>query len=134
MALRMTRSSSAGSSGRVVRTEGGVSRRWALMTATSLSRGKGVEAASTTSLVRHSLRTATRFSSSPSGTLEATRLALVEPPRKLFPPEPFRYVGGSLIRRALVAKDAAEDEGRQPTARTRLVASLPRRLGLRLPR
>ena len=65
---------------------------------------------------------------------ERTRLALVEPPRKSFPPEPFRYVGGSLIRRALVAKDAAEDAGR-PTGRlTRLVASLPRRLGLRLPR
>lgn len=65
---------------------------------------------------------------------DRTRLAIVEPPRKLFPPEPFRYVGGSVIRRALVAKDAAEDEGRQPNAPTRIVASLPRRLGLRLPR
>src|SRR5688572_2651366 len=65
---------------------------------------------------------------------ERTRLALVEPGRKLFPPEPFRYVGGSLIRRALMAKDAAEDAGREPSAPTRLVASLPRRLGLRLPR
>jgi glycine/D-amino acid oxidase-like deaminating enzyme len=65
---------------------------------------------------------------------ERTQLAVVDPPRKLFPPEPFRYVGGSLIRRALMAKDAAEDEGREPAAPTRLVASLPRRLGLRLPR
>ena len=65
---------------------------------------------------------------------ERTRLALVEPARKLFPPEPFRYVGGSLIRRALMAKDAAEDDGREPAAPTRLVATLPRRLGLRLPR
>jgi glycine/D-amino acid oxidase-like deaminating enzyme len=65
---------------------------------------------------------------------ERTSLALVEPGRKLFPPEPFRYVGGSLIRRALVAKDAAEDAGSAPSAATRLVASLPRRLGLRLPR
>jgi len=65
---------------------------------------------------------------------ERTRLALVEPGRKLFPPEPFRYVGGSLIRRALMAKDTAEDAGREPSAPTRLVASLPRRLGLRLPR
>ena len=65
---------------------------------------------------------------------ERTRLALIEPSRKLFPPEPFRYVGGSLIRRALMAKDAAEDAGREPNAPTRLVASLPRRLGLRLPR
>ena len=65
---------------------------------------------------------------------ERTRLALVEPERKLFPPEPFRYVGGSLIRRALMAKDAAEDAGREPSAPTSFVASLPRRLGLRLPR
>ena len=65
---------------------------------------------------------------------ERTRLALVDPPRKLFPPEPFRYAGGSLIRRALVAKDAAEDEGREPSAPTRFVASLPGRLGLHLPR
>ena len=45
---------------------------------------------------------------------ERTSLAIVEPARKLFPPEPLRYVGGSLIRRALLAKDAAEDAGREP--------------------
>ena len=65
---------------------------------------------------------------------ERTALAIVEPPRKLFPPEPFRYAGGSLIRRALVAKDAAEDDGREASAPIRVLASLPRRLGLRLPR
>jgi glycine/D-amino acid oxidase-like deaminating enzyme len=65
---------------------------------------------------------------------ERTALAIVEPEQKLFPPEPFRYVGGSLIRRALMAKDAAEDAGREPNAPTRFVASLPRRLGLHLPR
>jgi glycine/D-amino acid oxidase-like deaminating enzyme len=65
---------------------------------------------------------------------ERTRLALVEPARRLFPPEPFRYAGGSVIRRALIRKDAAEDEGREPGAATAFVASLPRRLGLHLPR
>jgi len=65
---------------------------------------------------------------------ERTRLALVEPDRKLFPPEPFRYAGGSAIRRALLAKDAAEDEGRESGVAASLLASLPRRLGLRLPR
>ncbi len=65
---------------------------------------------------------------------ERTRLALVEPGRALFPPEPLRYAGGAAIRRALLAKDAAEDEGRAPGAMTALVASLPRRLGLNLPR
>ena len=65
---------------------------------------------------------------------ERTSLPIVEPGRKLFPPEPLRYVGGSLIRRALMAKDAAEDAGRRPGSATAFVASLPRRLGLRLPR
>jgi glycine/D-amino acid oxidase-like deaminating enzyme len=65
---------------------------------------------------------------------ERTALAIVDPPRKLFPPEPFRYGGGSVIRRALLAKDAAEDAGRRPGRLTELVATLPRRLGLRLPR
>lgn len=65
---------------------------------------------------------------------ERTSLALVEPSRKLFPPEPFRYAGGAMIRRALVAKDEAEDEGRTPGRLTGFVATLPRRLGLRLPR
>ena len=65
---------------------------------------------------------------------EWSSLALVDPPRKSFPPEPFRYAGGALIRRALIAKDAAEDEGRRPGRLTAFVASLPRRLGLHLPR
>jgi glycine/D-amino acid oxidase-like deaminating enzyme len=63
-----------------------------------------------------------------------TSLAIVEPGRKLFPPEPFKYVGGSVIRRALLRKDASEDEGREPDAMTRFVAALPQRLGLHLPR
>jgi hypothetical protein len=65
---------------------------------------------------------------------ERTALAIVEPSRKLFPPEPFKYVGGSMIRRALLRKDAAEDEGREPDPVTAFVAALPYRLGLRLPR
>ena len=65
---------------------------------------------------------------------ELTRLALVEPDRKLMPPEPLRWAGGSLIRAALVRKDAAEDAGRTPDPVTSVVASLPRRLGLHLPR
>jgi glycine/D-amino acid oxidase-like deaminating enzyme len=65
---------------------------------------------------------------------ELTRLALVNPERKLMPPEPLRWAGGSLIRAALVRSDAAEDAGRRPGPVTRLVAGLPRRLGLRLPR
>jgi glycine/D-amino acid oxidase-like deaminating enzyme len=65
---------------------------------------------------------------------ERTALAIVEPKRKLFPPEPFKYVGGSLIRQALLRKDAAEDRGESPDAVTAFVAALPYRLGLHLPR
>ena len=65
---------------------------------------------------------------------ELTRLALVDPDRKLMPPEPLRWAGGSLIRSALVRADRAEDEGRAAGPATRFVAGLPRRLGLRLPR
>jgi len=63
-----------------------------------------------------------------------TRLALVDPERKLMPPEPLRWAGGSLIRSALVRADRAEDAGRAADFTTRFVAGLPRRLGLRLPR
>jgi glycine/D-amino acid oxidase-like deaminating enzyme len=65
---------------------------------------------------------------------ERTALPIVDPDGKLFPPEPFCYLGGSLIRRALVAKDGAEDEGRPPGRLTAFTASLPQRLGLNLPR
>jgi glycine/D-amino acid oxidase-like deaminating enzyme len=65
---------------------------------------------------------------------EHTALAIVEPARKLFPPEPFKYVGGSLIRQALLRKDAAEDRGEAPDPVTAFVAALPYRLGLHLPR
>lgn len=65
---------------------------------------------------------------------EVTALAIVEPERRLFPPEPLRCLGGSLIRAALVRADAAEDAGGPPDRVTRFATSLPRRLGLRLPR
>ena len=65
---------------------------------------------------------------------DLTRLALVDPDRKLMPPEPLRWAGGSVVRKALVRADGAEDEGRRPEPVTRFVAGLPRRLGLRLPR
>jgi glycine/D-amino acid oxidase-like deaminating enzyme len=63
-----------------------------------------------------------------------TGLAVVEPEPKLFPPEPFRWVGGTMARAALVRRDDAHDRGREPDPLTAFVASLPRRLGLRLPR
>ena len=63
-----------------------------------------------------------------------TGLAIVDPESKAMPPEPLRWAGGSAIRAALVRRDSAYDRGREPDALTAFVASLPRRLGLRLPR
>ncbi len=63
-----------------------------------------------------------------------TGLAIVEPDRKFFPPEPLRWLGGTAIRAALVRRDDAYDRGAEPDPLTGFVASLPRRLGLRLPR
>ena len=65
---------------------------------------------------------------------EITRLAIVDPDRKLFPPEPLRFIGGTAIRGALVRRDDAHDRGDAPDPLTGFVSSLPRRLGLRLPR
>jgi hypothetical protein len=65
---------------------------------------------------------------------ELTALAIVEPNRKLMPPEPLRWVGGSLIRAALVRRDDANDRDHSPDPVTGFIASLPRRVGLRLPR
>jgi glycine/D-amino acid oxidase-like deaminating enzyme len=55
------------------------------------------------------------------------------PPRR-FPPEPARFAGGSLIRAALVRRDDAEARGERIDPVTGFIASLPRRLGLHLPR
>ncbi|HEY6760812.1 MAG TPA: FAD-binding oxidoreductase [Baekduia sp.] len=55
------------------------------------------------------------------------------PPRS-FPPEPARFVGGSVIRAALVRRDDAEARGEGVDPVTGFVAGLPRRLGLHLPR
>jgi glycine/D-amino acid oxidase-like deaminating enzyme len=65
---------------------------------------------------------------------ETTRLAIVDPDRKLFPPEPLRFLGGTTIRAALVRRDDAHDRGATPDPLTGFVSALPRRLGLRLPR
>ena len=61
-----------------------------------------------------------------------TRLPLVTRSVPRLPPEPFRHVGGGLIRRAIMACEAAEEQGRRPRAAARAVAAVPRVLGLEL--
>jgi glycine/D-amino acid oxidase-like deaminating enzyme len=63
---------------------------------------------------------------------EWTRLPLVHRRIRRLPPEPFNFLGGSLVRTALLAAEEAEEAGRRPPPGARIVASLPRRLGLRV--
>ncbi len=51
---------------------------------------------------------------------EWTECPLVRPAERSFPPEPFRMIGSKLIRSALLAKDAADDEGRPPSFAAKL--------------
>lgn len=48
------------------------------------------------------------------------------------PPEPLRYWGGRAIRRAIIACEEAEEQGRPPSPLASAVASLPRLFGLRI--
>jgi glycine/D-amino acid oxidase-like deaminating enzyme len=63
---------------------------------------------------------------------EWTRLPLADRIVPRLPPEPFRRLGGGLVRRAIMACDAAEEQGRRPPALARAGAGLPRLLGLEL--
>jgi glycine/D-amino acid oxidase-like deaminating enzyme len=63
-----------------------------------------------------------------------SRLAIVEPPPVRVPPEPLRYIGGTIVRAALLRRERLEEEGRRPDTLTRLVAGLPERLGIHVGR
>ena len=63
---------------------------------------------------------------------EWTRLPLATRRVPTLPPEPFRRLGGGLIRAAILSVEEAQDAGRRPRVAARAVASLPRRLGLRI--
>jgi glycine/D-amino acid oxidase-like deaminating enzyme len=63
---------------------------------------------------------------------EWTRLPLADRTVPHLPPEPFRRLGGALVRRAIMACEAAEEQGRRPPALARAGAGLPRLLGLEL--
>jgi glycine/D-amino acid oxidase-like deaminating enzyme len=62
------------------------------------------------------------------------RLAYVSPEPLRVPPEPFRFIGGSIIRRAIVRKEAALERAERPGALTRLVAGIPERIGIHVGR
>lgn len=63
-----------------------------------------------------------------------TALPLVGPSPRLLPPEPLRVAGGEAIRVALDRKERAEEAGRAPSRAVRVVAALPRLLGVEIGR
>jgi glycine/D-amino acid oxidase-like deaminating enzyme len=63
-----------------------------------------------------------------------TRLAIVDPPPVRVPPEPLRYLGGRIVRAALLRRERLEEEERRPDPVTRLVAGLPERIGIHIGR
>ena len=63
---------------------------------------------------------------------DATRLPMVDPKPRLFPPDPIRTLGAALVRRAVIAGDAAAELGRRSNPVVEAIARLPRRLGYRL--
>jgi glycine/D-amino acid oxidase-like deaminating enzyme len=60
---------------------------------------------------------------------DATRLPIVNRKARLFPPEPFRSIGAAVIRRAIIAKETAEERGVRPNPLASAIARVPRRMG-----
>ncbi|HSS94051.1 MAG TPA: FAD-binding oxidoreductase [Candidatus Dormibacteraeota bacterium] len=60
---------------------------------------------------------------------DAMRLPIVRAPARLFPPQPLRALGAAVVRRAIIAKDTAEERGARSNPLADAVARLPRRFG-----
>ncbi len=65
---------------------------------------------------------------------DATRLGFIAPDLIRVPPEPFRYIGGTIIRRAILRKEQALERAEKPGLITRLVAGIPERIGIHVGR
>jgi glycine/D-amino acid oxidase-like deaminating enzyme len=65
---------------------------------------------------------------------ELTDLAIVDPPALRVPPEPLRWVGGSLIRAGIERKERAEEAGRRAGAGARALARVPKVIGVHIGR
>lgn len=65
---------------------------------------------------------------------DASRLAFVRSPAVRVPPEPLRFLGGSVIRRAILNKETTQEQGREPGPLTRFVSGVPERIGIHVGR
>jgi len=60
---------------------------------------------------------------------DAVRLPMVNARPRAFPPEPFRSLGAAVVRRAMIAKETAEEHGRTPGFFVSQLARTPHRMG-----
>jgi hypothetical protein len=66
---------------------------------------------------------------------ELTRLPLVGAGAGAWvPPEPLTFIGGTLVRGALVRRERIEEQGRRADPLTRAVCAAPRAMGMHLAR
>ncbi|HKA66669.1 MAG TPA: hypothetical protein VKG03_02055, partial [Solirubrobacterales bacterium] len=63
-----------------------------------------------------------------------SRLPIVDPSPQRVPPEPFHWIGGSAIRRGIMAKENAESEGRSPSKVASALARVPELIGFHIGR
>ncbi|HEY2637494.1 MAG TPA: FAD-binding oxidoreductase, partial [Solirubrobacteraceae bacterium] len=63
-----------------------------------------------------------------------TSLAIVDPPPLRVPPEPLRWIGGTLIRDGIERKERAEEAGSRPDPVSRALAGVPRVVGVHIGR
>jgi glycine/D-amino acid oxidase-like deaminating enzyme len=65
---------------------------------------------------------------------ELTRLPIVDPAPQRVPPEPFHWLGGTLIRTGIMSKERAEAEERRPSALSSALARVPALIGFHIGR
>ncbi len=65
---------------------------------------------------------------------DPSRLPFVDPSPQRVPPEPFNWIGGSAIRRAILSKERAEAEGRSPSFFSKAISRVPELIGFHIGR
>jgi glycine/D-amino acid oxidase-like deaminating enzyme len=60
---------------------------------------------------------------------DVVRLPMVNARARTFPPQPLRAIGAAVVRRAIIAKDTAEERGSRPNPLAIAVAGVPRKMG-----
>jgi len=65
---------------------------------------------------------------------EYSRLPIVDPSPQRVPPEPFHWLGGSVIRAGIMSKERAEGEGRKPHPISAALSRIPQLIGFHIGR